>query len=58
MASHSDLRRPSQAGRPTSESPHPPLPRAFQLYVWRDRAFVREILARARAAGFEVRAFA
>mmetsp|Transcript_24848 Transcript_24848/g.75670 ORF Transcript_24848/g.75670 Transcript_24848/m.75670 type:complete len:178 (+) Transcript_24848:477-1010(+) len=30
------------------------LPRAFQLYVWRDRGFLREILARARAAGFEV----
>jgi L-lactate dehydrogenase (cytochrome) len=29
-----------------------PAPKWFQLYVWKDRALVRDMLARARAAGF------
>ena len=28
-------------------------PKAFQLYVWRDRDFLKEMLSRARANGFE-----
>mmetsp|Transcript_14053 Transcript_14053/g.45087 ORF Transcript_14053/g.45087 Transcript_14053/m.45087 type:complete len:386 (-) Transcript_14053:312-1469(-) len=53
-AAHGGSSQPP-AGRFSPEVSHPPRrpPRAFQLYVWRDRAFVREILARARAAGFE-----